>query len=198
MWQCCAALTTGATLTGCVLGRRRNSVERCSCSVHWCCAAWLRLGCRRTLAQQLLCTPMPLLLVGPNCIAVLRFLIASREEVDSVQLRDDLLSMLVGGFWAVHVQDACTGRRAACAWRPAVHAGGRLWGVLLTDLKSAGCVDVQSMPGGMCCCSCAGAAQALLFGYARHPSDCLIAARLLPLPGLPCCRWRATRPLAQC
>ena len=28
---------------------------------------------------------------------MLRFLIASREEVDSVQLRDDLLSMLVAG-----------------------------------------------------------------------------------------------------
>ena len=34
---------------------------------------------------------------GPPLPAVLRFLIASREEVDSVQLRDDLLSMLVAG-----------------------------------------------------------------------------------------------------
>jgi carotene epsilon-monooxygenase len=29
--------------------------------------------------------------------SVLRFLIAAREEVDSTQLRDDLLSMLVAG-----------------------------------------------------------------------------------------------------
>jgi carotene epsilon-monooxygenase len=36
-----------------------------------------------------------LLLTGDP--SVLRFLIAAREEVDSTQLRDDLLSMLVAG-----------------------------------------------------------------------------------------------------
>jgi len=40
---------------------------------------------------------------------VLRFLIASREEVDSVQLRDDLLSMLVGCICCV-----CARCRTTC------------------------------------------------------------------------------------
>lgn len=43
--------------------------------------------------------------------SVLRFLIASRQEVDSTQLRDDLLSMLVAGHettasvltWTLHL-----------------------------------------------------------------------------------------------
>jgi hypothetical protein len=38
-----------------------------------------------------------ILVVLPGDPSVLRFLIAAREEVDSTQLRDDLLSMLVAG-----------------------------------------------------------------------------------------------------
>lgn len=38
-----------------------------------------------------------LLLCHPGDPSVLRFLIAAREEVESTQLRDDLLSMLVAG-----------------------------------------------------------------------------------------------------
>ena len=49
---------------------------------------------RGTLSSYSLCYAVALL---PGDPSVLRFLIAAREEVNSTQLRDDLLSMLVAG-----------------------------------------------------------------------------------------------------
>ena len=83
---------------------------------------------------------LPLLL---HPAAVLRFLIASREEVSSVQLRDDLLSMLVAGHettgsvltWTVDLlaRNPETLRKVGGAWFLRFVGGGgwglRVWGL---------------------------------------------------------------------